>query len=300
MREGEKDMAIFEGCATAIATPMFADGTVDFDAYTQLIEFNLAGGVDAIIAAGTTGEASTLDNEEHIAVVEHCVKVVNGRVPVIGGAGSNDTRHGVDLAKRIEAVGADALLLVTPYYNKCSQRGLVEHFKATTRELSIPSILYSVPSRTGVNILPATAAELAQETNIVAIKEATGDISQVAEMCRVVPEDFAVYSGNDDMVVPLMSLGGKGVISVTANVIPADITAMTHYALEGDYANAARIQLATKPLTDALFADVNPIPVKAALAMMGKMEMTYRLPLCAPSEAVQARLRTEMEAYGLL
>ena len=144
------------------------------------------------------------------------------------------------------------------------------------------------------------AAELAQETNIVAIKEATGDISQVAEMCRVVPEDFAVYSGNDDMVVPLMSLGGKGVISVTANVIPADITAMTHYALEGDYANAARIQLATKPLTDALFADVNPIPVKAALAMMGKMEMTYRLPLCAPSEAVQARLRTEMEAYGLL
>ena len=221
-------------------------------------------------------------------------------MPVIGGAGSNDTRHGLNLARRIEATGVDALLLVTPYYNKCSQEGLIRHYTATADAVNIPCILYSVKGRTGVNIEPATVAKLAQHPNIVGIKEASGSISQVAEICRVTPDDFAVYSGNDDMVVPLMSLGGVGYISVVANVAPKDSVEMSRAFLNGDVARARELQLAMKPLIDALFADVNPIPVKAACAMMGKMEMTYRLPLCAPSEEVLARIRHEMEAYGLL
>lgn len=293
-------MAVFTGTATAIATPFKKDGSVDYDAYTALIEWQIEQGVDAIVCAGTSGEASTLDDAEHVAVVRSCVTAVNGRVPVIAGAGSNDTRHGANLAKMIEAVGADALLLVTPYYNKCSQRGLIEHYKATVDGIKIPSILYSVPSRTGVNIKPETVAELAQDEHFVAIKEASGDISQVAEICRVVPKGFDVYSGNDDMIIPLMSLGGIGVISVLSNVAPADTVRMTHAALDNDWKTAAELQLAMKPLIDALFADVNPIPVKSALAMMGKMKEVYRLPLSAPSRAVKARLRKEMKDYGIL
>ena len=189
---------------------------------------------------------------------------------------------------------------MTPYYNKCSQEGLIRHYTATADAVNIPCILYSVKGRTGVNIEPATVAKLAQHPNIVGIKEASGSISQVAESCRVTPDDFAVYSGNDDMVVPLMSLGGVGYISVVANVAPKDSVEMSRAFLNGDVARARELQLAMKPLIDALFADVNPIPVKAACAMMGKMEMTYRLPLCAPSEEVLARIRHEMEAYGLL
>ena len=293
-------MAVFEGCGVAIVTPFKEDGSVDYGKFREFIEWQIEEGIDAIIACGTSGEASTLDDEEHVNTVKCCVDVVNGRVPVIGGAGSNDTRHGLNLARRIEATGVDALLLVTPYYNKCSQEGLIRHYTATADAVNIPCILYSVKGRTGVNIEPATVAKLAQHPNIVGIKEASGSISQVAESCRVTPDDFAVYSGNDDMVVPLMSLGGVGYISVVANVAPKDSVEMSRAFLNGDVARARELQLAMKPLIDALFADVNPIPVKAACAMMGKMEMTYRLPLCAPSEEVLARIRHEMEAYGLL
>ncbi len=293
-------MAVFEGCGVAIVTPFKEDGSVDYGRFREFIEWQIEEGIDAIIACGTSGEASTLDDEEHVNTVKFCVDVVNGRVPVIGGAGSNDTRHGLNLARRIEATGVDALLLVTPYYNKCSQEGLIRHYTATADAVNIPCILYSVKGRTGVNIEPATVAKLAQHPNIVGIKEASGSISQVAEICRVTPDDFAVYSGNDDMVVPLMSLGGVGYISVVANVAPKDSVEMSRAFLNGDVARARELQLAMKPLIDALFADVNPIPVKAACAMMGKMEMTYRLPLCAPSEEVLARIRHEMEAYGLL
>ncbi len=293
-------MAVFEGCGVAIVTPFKEDGSVDYGKFREFIEWQIEEGIDAIIACGTSGEASTLDDEEHVNTVKFCVDVVNGRVPVIGGAGSNDTRHGLNLARRIEATGVDALLLVTPYYNKCSQEGLIRHYTATADAVNIPCILYSVKGRTGVNIEPATVAKLAQHPNIVGIKEASGSISQVAEICRVTPDDFAVYSGNDDMVVPLMSLGGVGYISVVANVAPKDSVEMSRAFLNGDVARARELQLAMKPLIDALFADVNPIPVKAACAMMGKMEMTYRLPLCAPSEEVLARIRHEMEAYGLL
>ena len=293
-------MAIFTGCGVALVTPFLSDGSTDFKTYADLIEWQISEGIDAIISCGTTGEASALSNEEHIEVVKFCVDVAAGRVPVIAGAGSNDTRHGVDLAKKIEEVGVDGLLLVTPYYNKCSQEGLIRHYRATVDDLKIPSIIYSVPGRTGVNIAPQTAAVLAQHPNIVGIKEASGNISQVAEIARVVPEDFAIYSGNDDMVVPTMSLGGVGYISVLANVAPADSVKMSRSYLDGDIETARKLQLSMKPLIDALFADVNPIPVKAALAMMGKCAPEYRLPLCPPREDVTARIRREMTAYGLI
>lgn len=293
-------MHIFTGCGTAIITPFLADGSVDYPAFEKLINWQIEEGIDAIIACGTTGEASTLDDDEHVEVIRFCAEITAGRVPVIGGAGSNDTRHGINLAKRIEAAGVDGLLLVTPYYNKCSQQGLKEHYLATAGAVNIPSLLYSVQGRTGVNIAPETVAELAKHPNIVGIKEASGNISQVAEIARVMPEGFGLYSGNDDMVVPLMSLGGVGYISVLSNVAPRDSVAMSRKFLEGDLAGARELQLAMKPLIDSLFADVNPIPVKAALAMMGKCELTYRLPLCPPSQAVSKRIETEMKAYGLI
>lgn len=293
-------MAIFTGCGVAIVTPFLEDGSVDFEAFRELIEWQIAEGIDAIVACGTTGEASTLDDEEHIATIKFCVDVVQGRVPVIGGAGSNDTRHGINLAREIEKVGVDGLLLVTPYYNKCSQEGLAQHYLATADAVNIPCLLYSVQGRTGVNIEPATVARLAAHPRIVGIKEASGNIAQVAEIARLVPEDFAIYSGNDDMVIPLMSLGGLGYISVIANIAPADSVKMSRSFLEGDIQTGRRLQLDMKALIDAMFADVNPIPVKAALAMMGRNKMEYRLPLCAPSQAVLDRIEREMKAYGLI
>ena len=293
-------MAIFKGCGVALVTPFLEDGSTDFKRYEELIEWQISEGIDSIISCGTTGEASTLNDEEHIEVIKKCVDVTAGRVPVIAGVGSNDTRHGIDLAKEAERVGADALLLVTPYYNKCSQEGLIRHYNVTADAVEIPSILYSVPGRTGVNIAPDTVAELAKNPKIVAIKEASGNISQVAEIARLIPEDFALYSGNDDMVVPLMSLGGVGYISVVANVAPADSVKMTRSYLDGDFETAKKLQLAMKPLIDSLFADVNPIPVKMALSMMGRCLPEFRLPLCPPNAAVTERIRREMTAYGLI
>ena len=293
-------MALFTGCGVAIATPFNEDGTVDFESFRNLINWQIDEGIDAIIACGTSGEASTLNDEEHINTIKFCVDTVAGRVPVIGGAGSNDTKHGVNLAKRIAATGVDGLLLVTPYYNKCSQKGLIQHYTATADAVPVPCILYSVKGRTGVNIEPETVAELAKHPNIVGIKEASGNISQVAEICRITPDDFAVYSGNDDMVVPLMSLGGTGYISVIANIMPKESVEMTRSFMDGDLARARELQLSMKPLIDAMFADVNPIPVKIALSKMNMMKPYFRLPLCPPSAEVDQLIETEMKKMGLI
>lgn len=297
--EGEK-MEIFRGCGVAIVTPFREDESLDEERFRQLIEWQIDEGIDAIVVCGTTGEASCLDDDEHVDAIRFCVEVVNGRVPVIGGGGSNDTRHGVHLARRIQETGVDGLLLVTPYYNKCSQLGLLNHYVATADAVDIPCLLYNVPGRTGVNIEPGTVASLAKHPNIVGIKEASGNISQVAEICRVVPADFAVYSGNDDMVVPLMSLGGIGYISVIANIMPRESATMSNCFLNHNLERARQLQLEMKPLIDSLFADVNPIPVKAALAMMGRIEPYYRRPLCSPGPEVEGRIRREMQNIGLI
>lgn len=293
-------MAIFRGAGVAIVTPFKADGSVDFDNYGQLIEWQIAEGTDAIISCGTTGEASTMTDEEQIETVAYCVDKVKGRVPVIAGAGSNDTNHGINLSREIEKIGADALLQVTPYYNKATQKGLIQHYTAIADSVNIPMILYSVPGRTGVNIKPPTVLELSKHPNIVAIKEASGNISQCAEIARLVPEDFAIYSGNDDMVTPLLALGGDGVISVLSNVAPKAAHDMVQKFFDGDIRGAIEIQLKAKPLIDALFAEVNPIPVKAALDIMGRSKMNFRLPLCEPEESTMKLLEKELKAFGIL
>lgn len=293
-------MALFKGCGVAIATPFNEDGSVDFESYKNLIDWQIEQGIDSIVTCGTSGEASTLNNDEHVEAIKFCVDVTAGRVPVIGGAGSNDTQHAINMAKRVEAVGVDGLLLVTPYYNKCSQKGLIEHYTAIADAVSVPCILYSVPGRTGVNIEPSTVAELAKHPNIVGIKEASGNISQVAEICRITPDDFAVYSGNDDMVVPLMSLGGVGYISVIANIMPKESVEMSKSFLEGNIERARQLQLSMKPLIDSMFADVNPIPVKIALAKMGIIKPYFRLPLCPPSEKVDQLIEQEMKKMNLI
>lgn len=241
-----------------------------------------------------------MTDEEQIETVAYCVDKVKGRVPVIAGAGSNDTKHGVNLSKEIEKAGADALLQVTPYYNKATQKGLVQHYTAIADSVNIPMILYSVPGRTGVNIKPATVLELSRHPNIVAIKEASGNISQCAEIARLVPEDFSIYSGNDDMITPILALGGDGVISVLSNVAPKATHDMVQKFFDGDIAGSIELQLKTKPLIDALFAEVNPIPVKAALHIMGRSEMHFRMPLCEPEDSTMALLERELKAFGIL
>lgn len=293
-------MSLFKGSAVALVTPFHADGSVNFPKLEELVEWQIANGTDAIVACGTTGEASTLDNDEHLAVIGHVVKTAAGRVPVIAGTGSNDTAFGVWLSQEAEKLGADALLVVTPYYNKPTQKGLIVNFTAIADAVSIPVILYSVPGRTGVNIEPATVAELAKHPNILGIKEASGNISQVAEIARLIPEGFSLYSGNDDMVVPLMALGGQGVISVLANIMPGETHRMAASFLEGNLQEARRLQLELKPLIDALFCESNPIPVKTALNLMGKEAGPLRLPLTEMADNTLARLKQEMHAVGLL
>lgn len=241
-----------------------------------------------------------MTDEEQIEVVAYCVDKVKGRLPVIAGAGSNDTKHGINLSKEIEKAGADALLQVTPYYNKATQKGLIQHYYAIADSVNIPMILYSVPGRTGVNIKPATVVELAKHPNITAIKEASGNITQCAEIARLVPEDFSIYSGNDDMITPLLALGGDGVISVLSNVAPKQTHDIVQKFFDGDIRESIHLQLEAKPLIDALFAEVNPIPVKAALEIMGKSKMNFRLPLCKPEESTMELLRKELKAFGIL
>lgn len=294
-------MAIFKGSGVAIITPMKENGEVNFEMLDTLLEVQIAGGTDAIIICGTTGESATLTEEEHLEVIRHCVETVNHRIPVIAGTGSNDTAFAIQLSKDAEAVGADALLLVTPYYNKATQNGLIKHFTAVAEAVSIPIILYNVPSRTGCNIQPETAAYLAKNVeNIVAIKEASGNISQVAKLARLTKGCMDIYSGNDDQVIPLMSLGGLGVISVLANVAPRQTHEMAQAYLDGDVKKACELQLKALPLIAELFNEVNPIPVKAAVAMQGYEVGDPRLPLTPIEPAHKEALKKAMQEYGVL
>ncbi len=271
---------VFTGAATAIITP-FRNDKVDFDKFDDLIEWQIAEGIDAIVAAGTTGEGSTLTDEEHRAVLKFCVEQVRGRVPVIAGTGSNDTAYAIDLTRYACEIGADAMLLVTPYYNKATQKGLIASFTAIADASSKPCILYNVPSRTGCNLLPSTCAELARHEKIVAVKEASGNISQIAEVAALCGDQIDLYSGNDDQIIPILSLGGKGVISVLSNLLPKETSTMCKLYEAGKVREAARMQLDYLPLINALFCEVNPIPVKAAMAAMGFCENELRLPLTA-------------------
>ena len=294
-------MALFKGSGVAIVTPMRENGDVNEEKLGALIEYQIAAGTDAIIICGTTGEGSTLSNEEHIATIAYAVKKVAGRVPVIAGTGSNDTAYSCQLSRAAEIAGADACLLVAPYYNKATQNGLIKHFATTADAVKIPCILYNVPSRTGCNILPETAVYLAKNCeNITAIKEASGDIAQVAKLASIADGCIDIYSGNDDMVVPLLSVGGLGVISVLANIAPKQTHDMVISYLEGDTKTAMDIQLRCMTLVDALFCEVNPIPVKAGLNLQGWEVGSPRLPLTELEDAHQAFLKAEMEKFGCL
>lgn len=291
---------VFTGAAVAIITPMHADGSVNYEELGRIIEDQIANHTDAIVICGTTGESPALDHEEHTQCVRYTVQKVAGRVPVIAGTGSNDTRYAIQLSQQAQADGADALLLVTPYYNKTSQAGLIAHYTAIANAVDLPCILYNVPSRTGCNLQPATLAELAKLPNINAVKEASGNISQVAEIAELCGENLNIYSGNDDQIVPLMALGGKGVISVLSNVAPQYTHDLCAKWLAGDIAGSLEMQLKALPLCKALFADVNPIPVKWAMNRLGWQAGACRLPLVEPSTAVQERLETAMRDFGLL
>lgn len=293
-------MAIFTGSGVAIVTPFKENGDVNFDALERMIDFQINNSTDAIIICGTTGEASTLTDDEQIDTIACAVKAAAGRVPVIAGAGSNDTKHGCELCRRSAGVGVDGLLIVTPYYNKTTQKGLVEYYKAMAASADLPVIMYSVAGRTGLNIAPATVKELSKVDNIVAIKEASGNISQVAEIAALCGDDIDIYSGNDDQVLPLLSLGGKGVISVLANVAPKVTHDMVAKFLSGDIAGAKKLQLDAIELIKALFIEVNPIPVKAALNMMGMEAGGYRAPLTTMTEANYKALENAMKNYGLI
>jgi 4-hydroxy-tetrahydrodipicolinate synthase len=288
---------LFIGSAAAIVTP-FTDDGVDYQALAELIEFQIKGGSDAIIVCGTTGEASTMPDDEHIAVIKFTVEATNKRVPVIAGAGSNDTRHAIELSKAAEAVGADGILSVTPYYNKATQKGLYEHFKIIANNVTIPIVLYNVPSRTNLNLNPETIKALSEIDNIIAIKEC--NLGQVGDVVNLCGEDFAVYSGDDNTVLPILSLGGKGVISVMANIIPQDTHNMVMKFFQGDIHGAINLQLQTLNLIKALFSEVNPIPIKAAVNLLGFKAGQCRMPLTEISDNNLENLRTEMKAYGLI
>lgn len=290
---------IFTGAATAIVTP-FKNGEVDYDMYGTLIDWQIEQGIDAIVTVGTTGEGPTLTHEEHREVIRYCVEKVAHRVPVIAGTGSNCTEEAIGLTKFAAQVGADAALLVTPYYNKATQAGLVASFTAVADAADLPCVLYNVPGRTGCNIQPATVAKLAEHPMICAVKEASGNISQVAQIAALAGDKIDIYSGNDDQVVPIMALGGKGVISVLSNVAPAATVEMCRRMLAGDVAGARELQLKYLPLIDALFCEVNPIPVKAAMAAMGYGENSLRLPLTCMEPAHEERLLGCMRDLGII
>ena len=290
---------IFTGAATAMITP-FKNNEVDYEAIEKIIEWQIAQGIDAIVAVGTTGEGPTLTDQEHKAVIKFCVDKVAGRVPVIAGTGSNDVAYAIELTKYSCEVGADAMLLVTPYYNKATQNGLIAFFTAIADASTKPCILYNVPGRTGCSIAPQTYAALAEHPNIVAVKEASGDLSLVAKIAHLCGDKLDIYSGNDDQIVPIMSLGGKGVISVLSHVLPKETSEICHNYLNGNTKKAMEKQLEYLPLIDALFSEVNPIPVKAAMAAMGFCENSLRLPLTAMESAHAENLYACMNNAGLL
>lgn len=289
---------LFTGAATAIVTPMTANG-VDYDAFGRLLDWQVEEGIDAIVVAGTTGEASTLTDAEHREVIRFAVERVNGRVPVIAGTGSNDTAYAIELTEYACSVGVDGLLLVTPYYNKATQKGLIQSFTAIADHSTKPCILYNVPSRTGCNILPETCKVLAKHPNIVGIKEASGNLSQIAMTAMLTEGELDIYSGNDDQIVPVLSLGGKGVISVLSNLLPRETSALCHAFLQGNVEQSRQAQLGYLNLVNALFCEVNPIPVKAAMAMMGYGENCLRLPLTPMEPAHRETLANCMKEAGI-
>lgn len=284
---------IFTGCGTAIATPFNEDG-VNLSEFARLVESQIQNNVDAIIVCGTTGESSTMTKDEKISIIKCAVKVSNGRIPIIAGTGSNNTIQSIEMSKLAESLGVDGLLIVTPYYNKTTQEGLIKHYEAIAKEVSLPIILYNVPSRTGLNINPSTCFELSKIKNIVAIKEASGNLSQVAEIANLCGDNLAIYSGNDDQILPILSLGGKGVISVLSNIEPKLTHEMVMSFLDGDISKAINLQLKTIPLIKALFSEVNPIPVKAALNVIGYDFGIPRLPLVEMSQNGKQKLINEI------
>lgn len=294
-------MAIFTGAGVALITPMNDDGSVNYEKLRELLEFHVANKTDAIIICGTTGEASTLSDEEHLECIRFACEVINKRIPVIAGTGSNCTQSAIELSKEAEKSGVDGLLLVTPYYNKATQNGLKAHYKAIAKEVNVPIILYNVPSRTGTRLAPQTVVDLCHEVpNIVGVKDATGDISEVAELMSLAKGTVDVYSGNDDQIVPVLSLGGKGVISVLSNILPKETHDMVASYLEGDVAKSCEMQLKYFDLVKALFCEVNPIPVKKALNLMGMEVGSLRLPLTEMEDANAKRLEEEMRKASVI
>lgn len=289
---------MFKGSGVAIVTP-FDENGIDFNKLEKLLEWHINENTDAIIICGTTGEASTMTDEEKKEAIRFTVEKVNKRIPVIAGTGSNNTKYTIKLSQYAEKVGADGLLIVTPYYNKTTQKGLITHYEAIANEVNIPIIIYNVPGRTGLNILPETICKLSNHSNIKGVKEASGNIAQVIEISRLVPKDFYIYSGNDDMIVPLLSVGGHGVISVVANILPKDTHNMVKYFLDGDLESAKKLQLQMKPLIDTLFIEVNPIPVKEAMNILGMDVGNCRLPLVPMSIKNREKLIREINHYGI-
>lgn len=294
-------MAVFKGAGVAIVTPFKSNGEVDYEKFAQLLEFQINNGTDAIIVCGTTGESSTLTHEEHLDVIKYCVEKVAGRIPVVAGTGSNCTETAIYLSTEAEKYGVDAVLLVSPYYNKATQKGLYKHYKAIADSIKIPVILYNVPSRTGCNILPETVVKLCTEVeNIVGVKEASGNISQVVRLMALANGKVDLYSGNDDQIVPLLSMGGKGVISVLSNVAPRQTHDICEKFFNGDVEGSCKLQLQAAELCDALFCEVNPIPVKKALDLMGMEVGTLRMPLTEMDEANVPRLEKAMKNFGII
>ena len=302
VNSGKKDgMSVFTGAGVAIITPFNEDDTVNYEEFGRIIDDQIANSTDAIIVCGTTGESSTMPDEEHVSVIKYCVDKVAGRVPVIAGTGSNCTREAVNMSKKAEEVGADGLLCVTPYYNKCTQDGLYEYYKAISDAVNIPIIMYNVPSRTGTTIQPETAVRIAKEVkNVVAIKEASGNISAVAKLASLANGCIDIYSGNDDQVLPILSLGGKGVISVWSHVAPKKVHDMVYAFLDGDVETAQKLQLEAIDVIGALFCEVNPIPVKAAMNMLGYKVGTVRAPLTELTDAHKEVLKKALKDYGVL
>ena len=291
---------IFTGSSVAIVTPMHADGSINFGKLGELIEFQIAGGTDAITICGTTGESATLKDDEHLAAIKYTVEQVAGRIPVIAGTGSNDTAHAIEMSKAAAEYGADALLLVTPYYNKCTPKGLIQHYTKTVDAAGIPAIVYNVPSRTGVSMTVSTYKELSSHPLINGVKEASGNTELVLRTMAACGDELNVWSGNDSQIVPFMAMGAKGIISVAANVCPKEIAEMADACLAGDYQKAATMQIRDMDLIDALFCEVNPIPVKTAMNLMGMDVGPLRLPLCEMEEGNLARLKTALTAANLL
>ncbi len=288
---------IFRGSCVALVTP-FNKGKVDFESLDRLLQYQLDNGTDAIAVCGTTGESCTLADDEHLAVIDYAVKKVNGAVPLIAGTGSNDNAHAIAFSQEAERLGADAVLLVTPYYNKATQKGLVKHYTKIAQSMSLPCILYNVPTRTGTDLKPETVKILSEIDNIVAVKEASGDISRVLKIKALCGDRIDVYSGNDDIVVPVLASGGKGVISVMANIAPRQMHDMTELYFDGKTEEALDMQIKMLPVIDALFCEVNPIPVKTAMGILGHCSGELRLPLCEMEEANEMRLRKALADYG--